>query len=300
MSPFFILKIKKVGNFMSDYVFQSGSCKKADLYNTIISIMKAAGWEDLATLPSTEYNVMHSKGVNGNQDLYIQLRPVSSAGAVATDVRTTNLSQISYRMAGIYTPGATGVAGTFTRNTLAYTDLYIAPVAAGSAVVLSDSTLNYKYYADAGKLIMEVEYPSTLNLGSLVFYIGQPDTVKLPESTTDGLVVASTANVTAGNLSICNTPDGVGDSALPYNMPTLAMLPLTNPNAAGVYFLSDVFYNSATEGVRGKLDGIKVMLNNKCLNGDNVTDVDGKKYYLAVCQAIGGNSFPSLAILFRI
>lgn len=282
----------------TDYIFQNGTCAKSAIFATIITKMTTAGWTNVASLATSDFTVMKSTGVNADKNLLIQLR--STNLSAANDTATTSYSQMSYRLIDTYTPGATGVAGVFGRTALAWTDLFIAPVAAASAVVPPDTTVTYRWYADAGKFIMSIEYPSSLNLAPILMYIGQPDTVKVSEALSAGMIVGTTSNATtAASVLVDNTPVGIGAVAAPYALSTTALLPLTNPNVAGVYFLSDIYYQSATEGIRGKLDGLKTMFNNKCLTGDTVTDTDGKVYYVLVCQVQGSTSFPSVVLLIR-
>lgn len=281
----------------TDYVFQSGTVLKNGIYDLIISKLVAAGWVDVSSKPATDYVVLTSAGNTGDKALVLNLRDVNIAGA--NSVKTTNFNTMSYRLQDTYIPGAAGVAGTFGRSALAWTALDIAPTVVTTGQLAADTTVNYKVYADTSKIILTLEYPIATGYSPLLLYIGQPDSVYVAESAAKGMVVASTVNMTtAANLMISNSPDGMGSTTAPYVMPTTALIPLRNPNAAGKYFESDILYQSTTEGIRGKLDGVLCLLNSNIATGDIVT-IDTKTYYALVCHTQGNSSFPTPALLIR-
>jgi len=283
----------------TDYIFTAGSCQKSEILDLIVNKLKAAGWTDVSSLASSDYIVLKSTGNTGDKNLILNLRKGNAAGTAGRDVDTTAYCQMSYRLQDSYIPGAEGVAGVFGRPTLAWTDLYIAPVAANGTLAL-DTTVNYKVYVDVSKIILAIEYPPATGYSPILIYMGQPDTVYMPESGSKGVLVAVTnGGTTAASAIICNSPDGIGSVATPYAVATAALLPTKNPNNAGKYFDSPVYYQTTTEGMRGKLDGILCMPNLAALTGDNIT-IDGDNYYVLVCHAQGITSFPSQVLLVRI
>ncbi|HMM22694.1 MAG TPA: hypothetical protein PKA10_18400 [Selenomonadales bacterium] len=284
----------------TDYIFQSASVQKGGLYQFMIDKMKAAGWQDISSNPTTDFVVLRSTGVNEDKNLVIQLRPLPAAGTVANNVTTSNFSQMSYRLVDSYTPGASGAAGTFGRSSLAWTDLYLIPAAVNTQLAM-DTVCNVKWYADAGKFIMAIEYPPATGYGPMLIYIGQPDSSYVAESNSAGLLVGVTANAPAAtSVQIDNTSDGSGSVTAPYVMATQSLLPTQNPNNANKYVVSDIYYGNSTEGVRGKLDGVGCMLNNgNVLTGDNIV-VDIQTYYVLVCKTQANTSFPTPALVIRI
>lgn len=282
----------------TDYVFQSATVAKNSLYQFIIDKMTAAGWTNVSSNPATDFVVMRSTGVNNDKNLIFQMRPGNAASNI-NPVTTTAYSQFSYRLPDSYIPGASGVAGTFGRSALVWTDMYIIPAATGTQLPM-DTVYTIKWYADAGKFIMSIEYPTATGYGPMLIYIGQPDSSYVSESNSNGMIVAVTANTaTATSVMIDNTSDGAGSVAAPYALATQSLFPAQNPNNANRYVFSDVYYGSATEGIRGKLDGIGCMLNTNVLTGDNII-VDTQTWYVLVCKTQGNTSFPSQALLVRI
>jgi len=282
----------------TDYIFQSGSCAKKDLYQLILDKLIEAGWTDVASNPTTEYNILTSTGVNDDKELVIQLRPIPAAGTVANNVTTSNYSAMSYRLQTSYTPGKPGVSGVLGRPTSTWIDLMLAPTIV-SDTLAADTIVTYKVYADKNRIILGMEYPSGLWYNPVLFYLGQPDTVWMSESKSAGCVCATSAlATTAGSLNICDSPDDIASVNYISHMSTKALLPLKNPNNGKKHIASDIIYENSTQGMRGKLDGILCVLNSNVLTGDNYVE-NGKTYYAFVCATQGNTSFPSQAIVVR-
>lgn len=281
----------------TDYIFTSGTVRKDGIYGLIISKLVAAGWVDVSSKPATDYAVLTSTGNTGDKALVLNLRDVNITGT--NSVKTTTYNTMSYRLQDTYVPGAADVAGTFGRPALVWSGLNLVPTTLTTGTLAVDTIIKYKVYVDASKIILSLEYPIATTYGPLLIYIGQPDSVYVSESAARGIVVASTINMTlAGNLMICNSPEDMGSAAAPYVMPTTALMPLANPNAAGKYFESDIYYQSAAEGIRGKLDGVLCLLSSNVLTGDSVI-IGSKTYYVLVCHTQGYSAFPSQALLIR-
>jgi len=163
----------------TDHIFTKGTCLKSELYQLIIDKLTAAGWKNVASLASSDYVVMQSTGNTEDKNLLLNLRDTSSTGA--NSIVTTDYCVMSYRLQNTYVAGDTGVAGTFGRSCLAWTNLYIAPVGAVTTTLGKDTQLIYHVYADASKLILELEYPTPTGLGPVVIYLGQPDSLFLTQ-----------------------------------------------------------------------------------------------------------------------
>lgn len=164
-----------------------------------------------------------------------------------------------------------------------------------------DTICSYHVYADASKLILEIQYPSVTGLGPQVIYMGEPDTMFVSDSASRGMLVAVSSNgTTASSAMICNTSDTVASVTAPYAIKLYALLPEGDPNVASKSFPSSLYYGSATESFRGKLDGIKTAYysGTNFLTGDTVT-IGAQTYYVAVTQTTNVTSFPSRAILLR-
>ncbi|WP_371380918.1 hypothetical protein [Sporomusa aerivorans] len=282
----------------TDYVFSSGTCLKSQIYQLIIDKLVAAGWTDTSSLASSDFVVLKSTGNNGDKNLILNIRDTNASAA--NSVVSTDYCVMSYRLQDTYTPGTTGVAGTFGRSSLAWTALYLAPVSALTTTLAAATPINYKVYADASKIILLLEYPYATGYSPTLIYMGQPDTVYVTESNNRGCLTGTTNNgTTASSVMICNTSDDQASATAPYAIATSALLPSKNPNGAGKYAVSEIYYGSTTESIRGKLDGVLCAYNSNLLTGDQIT-IGTYTYYVAVCASVNVLSFPSLALLVRI
>jgi hypothetical protein len=283
----------------TDYIFTSGTCNKNQVYQLIIDSLVNAGWTDISSNPTTDFVVLKSTGNTEDKNLILNIRPTNAAAA--NSVVTTDYCVMSYRLQDTYTPGTSGAAGTFGRPSLAWTALYLVPVTAITVALGGDTQIKYKVYADASKLILVLEYPNSTGYQPVVIYLGQPDSIYVPESGSRGTLVAiSTTSVAASSLQICNTSDGVASVTTPYSLTTYALLPPGDPNNANKRMISPIYYGNASEGFRGQLDGVKCIYYSNILTGDTITDDDGNVYYVVVAAAQGSTSFPSRALLVRI
>jgi hypothetical protein len=280
-----------------DYIFTSGTCAKKNFYGVITTALTSAGWTNIASNPATDGDVFASPGNTGDKALLLNLRK-GNAASNANDVTGTDYCQMSARLPSSYTPGSNGGTGTFIRAA-SWFDLYIAPVA-GGGILSRDTIYNYKIYTDKSKVIVSVEFPSATNLNPILHYIGLPDSLYCTETASRGLIVASTGDswTASGNVAIADTPSGMGSAAAPYSMPVICTLAPKNPNNDGKYIVSDIYYGSATEGIRGKLDGVVAIPMSNIATGDTIT-IGDYKYYVLVCHSIGYNNFPSLALGVR-
>lgn len=281
----------------TDYIFQKGTCLKNQVYQLIIDKLVAAGWEDVSSNPATDFVVLKSTGNTEDKELILNIRPTNASNA--NSVVDTAYCAMSYRLQDTYTPGEAGVAGTFGRASLAWTVLYIAPVASLTTVLGADTEVNYHVYADASKLILTLEYPVPTNFNPQVIYMGLPDSLLVSDSANRGMLVGASAyGIATSSVQICNTSDGVASVTAPYTLATYSLLPPRDPNAANKRMVSSIYYGSGAESYRGKLDGIKCMLNTKVNTGDTVT-IGAETYRVLVTHSISYTSFPSLALLIR-
>lgn len=280
----------------TDYIFQSGTVAKSGIFDLIVSKLVAAGWTSVASLASSDFTVLKSTGNTGDQALVLNLRDTNASNA--NSVKTTAYCTMSHRLQDTYTPGAAGVAGTFGRPAQVWSPIDIVPTTQTTGTLAMDTVVNYKVYADASKIILTMEYPFATNLGPMVIYMGLPDSLYCTEGASRGVITGTSANSTANNIGVSNTPSGLGAVTAPYSLLTYATLSPKNPNNAGKYAVSHIYYGSATEGVRGKLDGIYALPLGNLVTGDTIT-IGAKKYYALVCQSQGGNSFQSLALAVR-
>ena len=281
-----------------EYIFSKGTCKKKEIYSLIIDKLKEKGWKDISSKPETDYVVLHSKGVTGNRDLILNIRETDVSGN--SPVTTTDGSLMSYRLQTSYTPGGSGEAGTFAKPARVWRPLCIY----GSGQALSkETTLDYYVYADAGKIILSLEYPKSSSIyGPVVFYFGEPDTRFLTESQSRGILYASSADQSGVIITDC--PDDMGSNDEAYDLHTYSLLPAIDPNLAKKYMVSPIYYGSDVEGFRGKLDGIKTVkyVTNpvpNLLHGDTLV-TEHAKYHCVIPANPATGTFTGGAVLLRI
>ena len=135
---------------MADVIFTTETCLKSELFGRIKAIMTAAGWADISSNPATDFTVMRSPGEEGNRNLILQLR--EHAGTAAQSISTSNYTIMNYRLPAGYTPGATGVAGTFTRTGEAWRTLYIASTT--SNVIDAGVLMKIRYHCNKNRLLL--------------------------------------------------------------------------------------------------------------------------------------------------
>lgn len=281
-----------------EHIFSKGTCRKKEIYQLILDKLKEKGWQDISSKPETDGVVLHSKGVTGDRDLILNLRDTNNSGNYS--VVTTDYSTMSYRLQPSYTPGGSGEAGTFAKPARVWRPLYIY----GTGQTLSmETTLDYYVYADAGKIILSLEYPKSNSIyGPVVFYLGEPDTRFLRESQSRGVLYVSSTDQEGVSISDC--PDDLGTKDQMYNLYTYALLPVLDPNLEKKYMVSPIYYGSNEEGFRGKLDGIKTVkyITNpvpNLLHGDTLV-TEHAKYHCVIPQDTRTGAFPGGAVLLRI
>ena len=281
-----------------EYIFSKGTCKKKEIYSLIIDKLKEKGWKDISSKPETDYVVLHSKGVTGDRDLILNLRETDVSGN--NSVTTTDGSSMSYRLQTAYTPGGSSESGTFAKPARAWRPLCIY----GSGQALNkETTLDYYVYADAGKIILSLEYPKSSSIyGPVVFYFGEPDTRFLTESQSRGILYASSADQSGVIITDC--PDDMGSKDEAYALYTYSLLPVIDPNLAKKYMVSPIYYGSNEEGYRGKLDGVKTVRYissspANLLHGDTLV-TEHAKYHCVIPQDARTGTFPGGAVLLRI
>jgi hypothetical protein len=283
----------------TDYIFTPGTCLKKDFYNVLKTALTNAGWINVTSNYTTDGDVFISKGNSEDKTLVINLKPTQYNVSIVDhtyDVDTTVFCWASIRFPKAYTPGTPGSPGTFVRPDT-WVTLTIAPYNWNTGLAM-DTTYYYKMYVDKSKIIYSIEYPSGLSIAPILMYIGLPDNTYSPEKGNRGMVFVTTT-ISPGNPMVADKPDDMGISASSYLVNNICTLATRNPNNAGKYAVSEMYYGSTTEGVRGKLDGVLALPNNN-VNTGNLIRIGTNTYYALVCSTYGGNAFPSNVLAIRI
>lgn len=192
-------------------------------------------------------------------------------------------------------------AGTSPRRTgEAWRVVHLVPAAATTVLNRETVVINYKYHVNANRLILMLEYPSELNLGRALYYIGIPDEVYSAEGGSNGLLFAvSCAGPGATSVAVTDFPSEYTPSSVSVAETVQSSLTPKNPNAAGKYILSEMYYGSAFSGMRGKLTGIFTLPTQNILSGDIIQE-GAKQFQVFFAQSYLTTSFSTSAFAIQI
>jgi hypothetical protein len=274
---------------MPDYIFTQGTCLKSEFFSVLKGIFTAAGWVDISSNAATDFTVMSSTGEGGDKALIFQMRETNLSNA--NSIVTTNYSHMTVRLPGSYTPGTTGVAGTFARAAEIWRTFAIIPVTASSSLYAPNTPLTYYYHANKNRVIIIIESPATTGIAPVIHYFGLPDVQYASEPASRGLLYATSALATlASNVLVTDTPGEAASEIAAVSRPVQIQLTPKNPNAAGKYHISDIFVGDVSEGLRFNLSGLYALPNQGIVNGDIIT-VGTKKFRVVLTQAQSNSSF---------
>lgn len=251
---------------MTDYLFNKTTTTKGEFLATVVRLLTDAGWTNVSSLPRTDFYVLNSKGVNNDKNLFIQLRDYGTPGTVY-NVTTSNYPVFSYRLIDNYTPGVTGVGGTTTRASLVYSDAYIGQLSYNSTAITKSDTLELYYYVDANGISMIICPPASCEIGSVFFLIRDNIGAIAKSSGSRGLAVATYAQ---SYIMIDDTPDNMSRNNTPYIQSVYSVKSPKNPNADGIYVMSEIIYGSSSEGYRSRLDGVYALPAQNIIAGDTI------------------------------
>ncbi|ANB66142.1 hypothetical protein GFC29_3817 (plasmid) [Anoxybacillus sp. B7M1] len=289
---------------MPDYIFATEQVAKKDFYNWLLNKMIGAGWRNISSNPTSDGDVLQSIGEDGTRNLILNLRPGNTTGNTgqgSNPITTTDYNVMSYRLLNDYTPGTAGTSGTSSRAlaSTAWETFYVIPT---TTTIPKDTILTVRYHVNKNRIILLIETPAAVGVSPILYYIGLPDEFYCSEPNSRGLLIGSTGyNKYSGAVHISDTVGelaSIGTTAGTSNTTYQTLAP-KNPNSAGKYIISDIFYGDSTIGFRGKLTGLFALPNQNVLNGD-IIKIDTKQYYVAVCQSANNNAFGTLALAIQI
>lgn len=281
---------------MTDSIFIKGTCLKSELYGKILDAFLAAGWRNVSSNKTTDFDVLQSVGESGDKKLTIQLRPTSASNA--SSIVTTDLNVMSYRLPEEYTPGVGVASGTFARTTAeAWFPLYIVPA---TAAVSKETEMTYYMTVNKNRMIISIETPNAISTGPVTHFIGLPNQSLVSEPGSRGVLVASSAYArTSANVHVSNAAGELASEPVSSLRPVYCQLSPKNPNSAGLYAYSEMKYGNASEGYRGILDSIFALPATGVSTGSIIED-GSKEYRVVVNGVASSNSFPSSALAYRI
>lgn len=287
---------------MSKYIFQSKTCLKSEIYNTIKEIMIAAGWQNITSSYASDSDVMYSTGEDDTQDLalYVNIKP-SRTSDEANSIELTDYNVASYRFPEAYTPGDVGSPGTFTRTISSepWKYMYIAPTA---STISKSVTVTIKYHCNKNRIIFAIIYPDASGIAPMITYIGIPDEIYVNTTgSKDMLFATSSGGVSNSSVQISDDVMSMPRRAYSSARNTYVQLPPKQVNADGKVIMSEIFYGSTSEGLRGKLTGIyAISPSATVLNSGNIITIGSDQYLVLVCGSLSYNSFQTLYLAIQI
>lgn len=283
---------------MSDYIFVSEKCLKKDIYSFLVDKLIEAGWENVSSNPNTDFDVFYSTGMDGDKNLYFQMRPTNSNNT--NSIIDTDYCLMSLRLISNYTPNEQGKSGTFERDRESWRDVYLAPVS-NSTRINYETEVTIYYHVNKNRLIFSIVYPIATGINPVTHYIGIPDEIYVLEPDSKGLLYVSSTSNPAGNNGVLITDNiySVTGSTSAVTRSVYFNLAPKNPNADGYYFLSEALYGNSSEGIRGKLTGLYFLPNENIISED-IIQIGEKSFKVIVNGNYGNNGFPSHAVAFQI
>lgn len=277
-------------------LFKTERVSKASWYGRIKEIMIDAGWENVSSNPRTDFDVMHSVSDKG-VPMYIQLREYMTYAS--SSIGNSDQRDFCLRFIQSYTPGASGVAGTFARPDESWHRMYFIP---HPTPIHSEFYIHY--HCNKNRLVLINEFPDGMKTigdftcDATMFMLGVSDESEGENERSAPVFAASHSNVSlAGTLMVTGHPALAKGS---HQVPIIYELPPLNPNSAGLNFMSEIAYGGPDDGVRGIIDGIYALPtgpNNGLENGDDIIADDGRRFRIIKVHGSVASSHPG-AFLF--
>lgn len=284
---------------MAKYIFQTKTCLKSDIYNTIKTILLDAGWQNITSSYATDGDVFYSTGEADNLALFMNIRSISSTGV--NDIAITDYNVMSYRFPDTYIPGENGVGGTPGRTVAqeAWKNLYVAPTA---TAISKSVTVTLRYHCNKNRIIFAIIYPDASGIAPIINYIGITDEIYVATSGSREMMFCTSAGAaTANTIMMCNAVLSMPSDVASSTRNTYTQLPPKQVNADGKVIMSEIFYGNPSEGLRGKITGVYcISSTTPVINSGNIITIGTEQYLVLLCGSVSYNSFPTLYLAIQI
>jgi hypothetical protein len=272
-------------------IFTTETVLKSNLYNRIKELLVLGGWQNVSSNPTTDFDVFYSTGIAGDKKLYFQMKDTDgySTGSVA---------YFSTRLIGTYTPGTAGVSGVFDSARSTETWKRMHPIYVNVASTNPVSTpLKLTYSVNKDRIVFFCEAPLASNVTANMNYIGAMSMFESAPNSRS-MVLASSCITGSDMPTAIKGSVAYSDSMLSSDLTPYKITSPGEYNNDDVRMISEIGAGSATEGTRGKLDGLYVLTvntnNSRTITGDILTDGTNKYKVFTV----GNNGNSSVAALF--
>lgn len=241
-------------------IFKKEVVAKKNWYTRIKEIMIEAGWENISSRPSTDFDVLYSKGESGKTDMFIQLKEFDYTSTLSISSSTERT--LYFRLPFSYTPGPPGQSGTFKRSTGQES---WRPILVAFDLLDKETFFTIYFHCNKNRLILLNDFSRGLTKGTIQM-IGISDR-SLAEVEYSGPIVAAT--------QLYDIPSGVCASSRPgfirsssYSLKVMMDIP---PSFINLGFMSEIAYGDANEGIRGYIDGVYALHpDTRVISGDFV------------------------------
>lgn len=297
-------------------IFTKGTCKKGDLFLTLIDIMLNAGWQRLNPSSNTSY-LMYSDGTDGQSHMYIELFPYDGYNVIGNptyDIRNGSgqCSDAMFRFVKNY--DATTGTWDYQCNHMTlpfFPGRYPNASFNNARSYRNDFDIDYYYYATKDVICFVVVPFKYTQLQNLVFVFGKPTESFMQEKTTkeySGFMFATSGTLLSGapkKVLVFERAKSFIDNLSAYWEDVQAIIPPRAPDTDGIFGLSDMFYGISDQGMRGRLAYFYLLPSGGLLDGDiivvnNNGQTEKYRYTQLGAAAYGHSSFPTDAIAIRI
>lgn len=249
---------------------------KGSVYQRIKDLLISAGWQNISSKPTTDYDVFYSTGENGDKTLYFQMKDTSNTAA-------TTGCYIDIRLINKYTPGDAGVAGTFDRPSETWRNVYLFT----NISVNYDAPVIFSYQVNKDRIIFFADPPLPIHQGGCtgnIVYLGSPFLFEAEPNCRSMSLAQTLYNSTtiAASNYVLSTNQPYSDLGATEALLTYKITPSAEYNNSDKRVMSEIMYGNTSEGVRGKFDGFYALHPGITRTGHGDILTDGTSTYKVV------------------
>ena len=259
---------------MRKVIFKKVTLKKKNFYTWLKEILTEAGWENISSKPSTDFDVFYSKGESGKDELYFQMKEYPG-NTTNESLSASNERFLEIKLLKGYIPGEPGISGKWNRPNESFRRILIA-----NTLINTESDMFVYYNVNKNRVVIMLEYPIGLTAESSLFMIGKSDK-QVSKVYADGAMMYFATTSVSGTMVVVDEADSTLTASNAVN--TYENLTPKFRNTNRKVFFSELVAGSAREGFRGSIDGVYVGsvqsgISGPALKGDLLVDKEGNTY----------------------
>jgi hypothetical protein len=310
---------------MTKAIFTKGTCKKSELFETLINIMKNAGWIYHNEDTPTSYPVLYTNGKNGNRHFAINLC-WEDGFVTAADIRKTTYADGVFKL-GCVTKDPASNSISFRSgdqwDTLAFFpgrryDTWQNGSNYNRAGYELNWDIDYYYYADKDCVIFVILPFKYTGKENTIMYFGFPEQSFVEEAQRNytkpfsGGIYANSghAGTTIGSkrIRVVDNPKNLPELATLTSQPhsVNSLIPQMSPNLDNKFCLSEIFISYGNNiGMRARLGRVYALPPGGMLDGDIIqitinSEVQRYRYTTLGAADQSYTSFPTQAVAIRV